>query len=198
MSLKLCHRILKARQRSERETNDNDAQFIFLWIAFNSAYANEIHDNKLFSEQETFSNFLKRLCDLDDNNRLYNLVWEEFASSIRLLFSNKFVYAGFWDYQRQIKTEEVWKAEFKKANAISKKALGNKDTATVLSIIFSRLYTLRNQMLHGGATWNSSVNKEQKKDATNFLAKCVPFIIEIMLDNTNQVWGSASYPVVND
>lgn len=194
------HRALSWLDRAEREqTNkDTDAQFIFLWIAFNSAYANEIHDNKLFSEQATFGNFLSRLCELDEKNRLTNLVWEEFASSIRLLLANRYVFAGFWEYQKQLKTEDEWKAEFNKANSVSSKALGNKDTAKVLSIVFARLYTLRNQMLHGGATWNSSVNIDQKRDATNFIAKFVPVVIEIMMDNADQVWGSANYPVVND
>lgn len=194
------HRALSWLDRAEKEKSakDIDAQFIFLWISFNSAYANEIHDNRLFSEQATFGNFLSRLCELDTNNRLYNLVWNEFASSIRLLLANKYVFAGFWEHQRQVKTADEWKTEFDTANSISNKALGNKDTATVLSIVFARLYTLRNQMLHGGATWNSSVNIDQKRDATNFIAKFVPFVIEIMLDNADQVWGTANYPVISD
>lgn len=28
----------------------------------------------------------------------------------------------------------------------------------ILSILFDRLYVLRNQLVHGGATWNSDVN----------------------------------------
>ena len=35
---------------------------------------------------------------------------------------------------------------------------------TVLSIVLSRIYTLRNQLVHGGATWDSSVNREQLRD----------------------------------
>lgn len=192
------HRALSWLYKAENEQDDIDAQFIFLWISFNSAYANEIHDNRLFTEQETFGNFIKRLCDLDGDKRLANLVWLEFASSIRLLLANKYVFAGFWEFQRQNKSEEQWLADFKTANNFANKALGKKDTAAVLSVIFSRLYTLRNQMLHGGATWNSSVNIDQKRDAVKFLAKFVPFVIEIMMDNANVLWGSASYPVVKD
>jgi hypothetical protein len=55
------HRALSWLDRAEKENDDIDAQFIFLWISFNSAYANEIHDDKLFSEQATFGNFLKGL-----------------------------------------------------------------------------------------------------------------------------------------
>lgn len=42
------------------------------------------------------------------------------------------------------------------------------------------------------ATWNSSVNIDQKRDALRFLAKFVPYVIEIMMDNSQVMWGSAS------
>lgn len=38
------------------------------------------------------------------------------------------------------------------------------ETGTVLMILFDRLYVLRNQIIHGGATWNSSVNRDQVRD----------------------------------
>ncbi len=36
------HRSLSWLQRAEQEQGDDDARFIFLWIAFNAAYAHEI------------------------------------------------------------------------------------------------------------------------------------------------------------
>ena len=44
----------------------------------------------------------------------------------------------------------------------------------MLSIVLSRIYVLRNQLVHGGATWGSSVNREQLRDCTRFMAKLVP------------------------
>ena len=42
-----------------------------------------------------------------------------------------------------------------------------KDTPTILNVN-DRLYTLRNQMLHGGATWNSNVNRDQVTNGQQF------------------------------
>jgi hypothetical protein len=190
------HRALSWLNRAEQAQGDQDAQFIFLWIAFNAAYANEIDDHHRFTEQETFLNFIKRLCELDNNNALSELVWSEFAGSIRVLLTNKFVFQPFWDFQNQKKTEAQWQEDFKKANTFANKALGHKNTPAVLSVIFSRLYTLRNQTMHGGATWNSAVNRDQMRDAVSILSKFVPFIIKIMMDNANSVWGEPCYPVV--
>jgi len=183
------HRALSWLYRAEQAEGDQDAQFIFLWIAYNTAYANEVDDFHRFTEQETFRNFIERLCLLDNDNLLSNLVWNEFTSSIRVLLANRYIFQSFWDFHNKKKTEDKWKEYFKKTNPFANQALGHKNTSAVLSVIFSRLYTLRNQALHGGATWNSSVNREQMRDAVSFLNKFIPSIIEIMMNSHNKVWG---------
>lgn len=70
------------------------------------------------------------------------------------------------------------------------------EVADVLVIIFSRLFTLRNQLVHGGATWNGAVNRDQIRDGVNFMRELVPLVIELMMDNPRELWGEPSYPVV--
>ena len=83
------------------------------------------------------------------------------------------------------------------ANRAAHVALGKRDTVSVLSIVLSRIYTLRNQLVHGGATWGSSVNREQLRDCTRLMRKLVPLVIEVMMDHPETRWGDACYPVVN-
>ena len=64
--------------------------------------------------------------------------------------------------------------------------------------VFDRLYVLRNQLVHGGATWNSSVNRDQVRDGTRILAFLVPLFIDLMMDNPDIAWGDPCYPVVED
>jgi len=191
------HRSLSWLNRAEQCEGDLDAEYIFLWIAFNAAYANDIDTHIRISEQQTFQNFLNRLCELDESQKINNLIWTEFAKSIRVLLDNKFVYQPFWDFQNKKIDESEWQDKFQDAKNSAHRALGNKETGKVMGIVFSRLYTLRNQMLHGGATWNSAVNRDQMRDATNFLGKLTPTIIEIMMDNSDMLWGDACYPVVD-
>lgn len=66
----------------------------------------------------------------------------------------------------------------------------------LLGVMFNRLYTLRNQLIHGGATWNGSVNRKQLRDCTQLLGSLVPILIQLMLDNPNTLWGEACYPVI--
>jgi Apea-like HEPN len=190
------HRALSWLERAEH-CEDVDARFIFLWIAFNAAYANEIGNQERPSEQKVFGRFLRKLLDMDKDDVLYELIWTEFPNSIRVLLNNQYVYQPFWDYHNGQLEENQWKSKFERAKVSAHKALGGHNTAIVLGIVLSRMYTLRNQLVHGGATWNSSVNRDQLRDCAAFLGKMVPFVIKLMMDNPGTLWGAPCYPVVD-
>ncbi|WP_229802509.1 HEPN domain-containing protein [Parahalioglobus pacificus] len=189
------HRALSWLDRAE-QCKDVDGRTLFLWVALNAAYANEISGGERPNEKQAFTKFLEKLVQLDSGDVLYELIWSEFSSSIRALLNNKFVFEPFWEYQRGNISEERWKTSFDSAKVAANHALAEHRTADALSIALSRMYTLRNQLVHGGATWNSKVNREQLRDCSAFLGKLVPHVIKLMLDNPNTLWGDAIYPVV--
>ena len=191
------HRALSWLNRAEQCADDFDSHVIFLWIAFNAAYAYEICFENYVPEKKLIKDFINRLCELDDKNRLENLVWAEFSQSIRLLLDNKFVFQPFWDHLNNKITKKEWKDSFARAKSSANSALSNKKTAKVLTLILSCVYTLRNQIVHGGATWNSSVNRRQITDCSKFMGRLVPLLIEIMMDNPDVDWGQPCYPVVS-
>jgi hypothetical protein len=135
--------------------------------------------------------------DLDAGRRIEALVWDEFTGSIRLLLDNKYVFQDFWAFHNGKLEEAEWQRRFAAAKRAAMKALGQRDTVKVLGITLSRLYTLRNQLIHGGATWNSQVNRIQLRDGVNLLGKLVPIVIETMMDHPGTVWGDPCYPVVD-
>lgn len=190
------HRALSWLQKSEECEDDQDSRFIFLWIAFNAAYAQDTEVLR-HTESEAFSLFVSKLVELDKHNKLYNFVWTEFSSSVRVLLDNQYVYQPFWDYHNGKLTEQEWKERFAKAKTAANSALSTKRTDLLIAIILQRLYTLRNQLMHGGATWQSSANRPQIRDGVTFLSKLVPIIVDIMMDNHQELWGSANYPVIN-
>jgi len=116
--------------------------------------------------------------------------------SIRVLLQNPYVFQDFWNSHNGTMALEEWQERFDAANRAAQLALGRHDTVTVLSIVLSRIYTLRNQLIHGGATWGSSVNRDQVRDCVGFMGKLVPLVIEVMLDHPETLWGDACYPVV--
>ena len=194
MSLRV-HRALSWLQRAE-QCEDDDGRFVFLWISFNAAYAQEIYDQERTSERTKLGDFLSKIVALDENDTLYETMWQQFSSTVRVLLRNPFVFGAYWDFQRGLTTEQEWSQAFERANNAANQALAHKDTATLLGVVMSRLYILRNQLVHGGANWNSSINREQLRDATKILAVLVPAIIEIMMCHPNVLWGDPVYPVV--
>ncbi|MCC5793642.1 MAG: hypothetical protein JJT85_02770 [Chromatiales bacterium] len=190
------HRALSWLQRAEQEDHDHDARFIFLWISFNAAYANEIRLRRDFSERRQLLGFLNRLIDSDKTNLLYEMVWRRYPNSIRLLIDNHYVYQPFWDHLNGELDEDDWQQRFARNKASAHKALGRMDTRKIFAVTFDRLYTLRNQLVHGGATWNSSVNRSQVTDGASILGDIVPIVIHLMMENPGQLWGDPCYPVV--
>lgn len=195
-SLKLrVHRALSWLDRAER-SRDTDGRFIFLWVAFNAAYAQETSQSAISTDRAAFKAFLHKLCKLDTGRRIDELIWKEFSGSIRLLLDNPYVFHPFWEFQRGRLEESEWEAMFARARRTAHSALASGNTPRVLAVMFDRLYMLRNQLFHGGATWNSQVNRDQLRDCTRLLGKLVPVIIMLMMDNPDVPWGDAVYPVV--
>ena len=210
------HTTLKSRHRQERDTwpadislrihrslswlhcaescQDEDGRFIFLWIAFNAAYASDDESIRL-GEGTRYTGFLKRLVALDGSGCLEALVWDGFSGPFRVLLNNRYVFQPFWDHARKASDASDWEERFNRANAGALQAIARKDTPRVLRTVFSRLYTLRNQLVHGGATWGSSTNRHQLRDGVRIMSELVPLLIQIMMDNPAEAWGEVCYPV---
>ena len=189
------HRALSWLQRSE-QCDDDDARFVFLWIAFNAAYAQEMRGEAPMPEQRVLRDFLEKLVMLDLDARLSAVVWTEFPNAIRMLLNNQYVFQPYWDCQNGVRARGEWQGLFERAKVTASRALGSNDTARVLGEVFSRLYTLRNQIMQGGSTWNSSINREQVRDGANILAQLVPVVITILMAHPEADWGEPCYPVV--
>ena len=194
------HRALSWLQRAEI-AEDEDGQFIFLWIAFNAAYAQDLGsrvDNA--SERQTFRNFVDQVCQLDAEKSLSELVWQVFPGPVRILLNNQYVFQPFWDALNNPHSDggipQHWREAFDDARQRVQRALAQQDTERVLYEVFVRLYTLRNQLMHGGATWNSSVNRAQVRDGRTLLARVLPVMLEVMMDCPAQFEGRPFYPVV--
>ena len=134
MSAPLPHATLKAKQRELRQgfpetmglrvhrsiswigraeaAADDDARFIFLWIAFNAAYADEQEfQGPAPGERAAFADFFGKMVRLDAERRIYNEIWEGFAGPIRVLMQNRYVFNPFWQHHNGIEGYEDWGRE---------------------------------------------------------------------------------------
>ena len=190
------HRSLSWVSRAEKQDEDLDASFIFYWIAFNATYTGSHINNNIYSERHTYKDFFEKILKYDEKEYVYNAIWNEFSGSIRNLLNNQYIFSSFWNFENGHEGFDDWEEKFVQSKSMVLKALEHKNTQLILEILFDRLYTLRNQLMHGGATWNGKVNRSQVTDGQSIISFLIPNFLEIMMNNQNENWGKLNFPVV--
>ena len=190
----LNHRLSRAVSwlgRAEKETEDLDAAFIFCWIAFNAMYFQPGYE----PEKDVFEKYLKKVSCLE-SERISDVV-RNLSSKIESLLDNKYVFEPFWKYHNGLSEYSDWEQRFRKRKRERESAPWYKKTETTLCQLFDRLYALRNQLLHGGATWDSSVNRHQVTVGAKIMTTLTPHFIDVMIRHPDG-WGAPRYPVVRE
>lgn len=188
------HRAISWLKAAEENSNDQDYQIITYWISLNACYAIS-GDSHGTSEKTKLTEFLEKLVNVD-RDRIYNLFWFKFSGVIRILLDNQYIYGRYWRFLRG--EVSSWETEFDRENQAALRLLQSPDRSVdLISLVMGRLYVMRNQLLHGGATHGSRVNREQIRDCSRFLGHLIPLIIDIMIDHPDEAWGEIYYPVVN-
>lgn len=189
------HRAISWLARAERETDDPDAAFIFLWIALNAAYAHEFG----FEERELVQirRSIAVLVEHDLEQHLHAVLFRQFSGPIRTLIDNRFVYEPFWRALREHDGSGRWEQQFSDSREIAMRAVLDKRVDVLLQVILDRLYMLRNQLVHGGTTWASSVNRAQLRDGVAILGTLVPVILALMVEMKDVDLGQEIFPALH-
>ena len=188
-------RSLSWLERADSGKLDDDVRYIFLWVAFNAAYA-DARNLRSLDEWERYTRYFKKLTEEEnDKNRIYNILKCKLMNVSLSLVENKYVFRGFWDFLDDgWFNEEKWKKSsygrrFETDRREVRKLLGLGDqlgsmqealrevdiasreaTIRTLEILFKRLYVLRNQIMHGSATshtWTDPKRPEPRERFTS-------------------------------
>ena len=211
----LRHRLRRCISWLERAgtEDDVDTKSILLWVAFNAAYA---IDRKAArqewgrgpedpdpGERDLRTRLFRRLARAETNrirSAIRTKLWRQWPS----LMNNEYVFKGFWE---SLTDEEFnwdnWerKRQFDEDRAAMSGLLRSADyhsTLKALSLLFSRLYVLRNQLMHGCATRDGGLNRKQVEDGAVILEILIPLFVDIMADHPEEDWGQISFPVRRD
>lgn len=186
------HRSLSWLKRAEQEDTDIDAKFIFIWISLNSAYSIHLDAYKNHGDEELRSEFFLTLLK-NGQDEIHEIIYERFSQEVRSILDNEFILTSFWA------DKDNWEVKLKNEKREVQEALRDrKQTIYILTILFRRLYVLRNQIFHGGATWQGKLNRQQVKDGASLLGYLLPVLLIIMMENPNDNWGEIAYPPTDD
>lgn len=186
------HRAVSWLKAAEEQAEDPDLCFISLWIACNCCYA--VEESSGSNERDRFGNFVKQLVALDGEERLHKLLWNEFSGPVRLLIDNEYVFAPFWEAQRGMRKN--WKQAHEQSKTAAYRFLADRNVEALLQLVLDRLYILRNQLVHGGATYKSKLNRSPLRHSCQLLQSLLPVIIDMMIAHPEADWGGILYPPV--
>lgn len=177
------------------EQQDNlDLKLISLWISFNACFAVDEGSNESLAERDAFKKFIQKIVEHDSPEDIYASLWQTYSGPVKALIKNPYVFHGFWSAKRLNKQDESWRVNFDQSSVAALNSLSRKQVPELLSIVLDRLFVLRNQLLHGGATYQSQVNRQQVEDGGKLLGALLPIIIRIMLNAPEENWGEIYYP----
>ena len=205
-------RALSWLERCEKGINDDamDERFLFLWISFNAAYGDDEHlksagdpDNAGNIEYQKIDEFLKKIATRDTQYILADII-SEHSNVFLNIIENRFLCNFFWRAEYLSWSQKIWKKNFKREQEEAHEILRDKhlDTAQtrkMLLLAFKRLYTLRNQILHGSASWCDDYNRSSLESGDTILSLFIPEALRIMLkamqdDPDTPDWGQNAYP----
>ena len=187
------HRAISWLKRSaEFTTEQPEARFLYLWIAFNSLYSRwSAGKNAPDVDSHARNDFIRRICEMDIQT--VGAVLHRHRGLVNKLLSNAFLSDTFWREPDHPKAKG-WATE--DANYLDKN-LKNHDYCRVLGQTVNRLYVLRGQIVHGASTGGSKLNRSSLKYAFELLALMVPPMIEIVIEHgCNDEWPELCYPPV--
>lgn len=216
------HRALSWLARAERETADPDARYLFLWIAFNAAYAQDYgHRDRRDGEggeRGLAEVFFERVLAVDTGHRLHGCLQALYSGPVHRLVDNLYLFQPFWEavrgldpWQPQLSaqaedTAVAWLRRepprcfggLRGARQRATEALLTRQTGLLLEVVFDRLYVLRCSLMHGGATWDSQVNRQSVQDGVLVLGELLPVLLQLLIEHPALDLGPLAFPVVRN
>ena len=176
-----------------------DAAFICCWIAFNAAYSVDTPDPRETFELESIRKYFTLLRELDHDGSIERELFDNETrwGQIEDILNNHYIYAPYWNSREDDTHQATWQDSLNWSMEKVRRARSNRDVGPVLEEMFSRLYVLRNQLFHGAATYNGSLNRRQVQWGAALLYLLLPVFLELMFRNPGADWGVPKYPALN-
>ncbi len=188
------HRAISWCHAAARHSDDHDIRFITYWVAFCACYSVPDNQHTKLGERASFIQFVEKLTSRDATKRIASVLWETYPNAVRSLLDNPYVYPGFWVSQSE--KNEAWRDDFQRESRRASRYVRERNVSKILALVLDRLSILRNQIVYGGATYQSKMNRTQLIDGADILTELIPAIIFVMLDASKAEWGEIFYPVV--
>lgn len=193
-----CSWLRRAQEVARSEGADgNDDQLVLLWISFNALYGQwDEAENHPVRDIESVRRFLRRILELDRDDLYGRLLQRERALAERL-FDNVYLDHYFW---RGLDAGEGDDETWRDMPARGRRYLDDGRAERALDrLLLYRVYTLRCQLVHGGATHGGRLNRGSVADCGRLLHQVLDITLRIIIERFEDLGddlGPICYPPV--
>lgn len=195
-----CSWLRRAQETARMHPEDSqDEQVILLWIAFNALYGVwDEEENHPARDIQSVRAFLRAILELDDSHTVETLLQRERALAERL-FDNIYLDHYFWRGLNEGEgDDETWQNMPQKGRQYLD--AGRTELALDRLLLF-RVYQIRCQLVHGGATHGSKLNRQSIADCGRLLHLVLDSMLNIIIEHSDSLkdsLGPICYPPVSD
>lgn len=191
------HRACAALRQAERAEADGsragqDAALVFRWVSLNALYGDWDYDRGMpTGDRRALDRFTSAICGADAAGRIARALGAH-AAEARALVESPFLIERFW-------SDGEWdqvRPRRGRARRLQEDLDGQRPSAALQQVLIA-VYFLRCQIIHGGATLGSGMNRVTVDPASQLLrALCGPIIAVSMEHGLEMSWGELCYPPV--
>lgn len=185
-------RALSWMHAAQTYRQDIDIAFIALWIAFNACYAAGGAD-KHTKTRNVYEHFFRKLAQYDTDKCLWRSVCCGQREAVLGLIKSKYSFSPYWNAKKDHSIE--WGSRLEKTQEFVMQSLQTEDLEAMLSVVFDRLYVIRNQIMHGGAAHGIDYNRKMLTAGYQVLEAMMPIIVAIMMTRPDVDWGEVYFPI---
>lgn len=189
------HRACSWLQQAEQLTDKADLDMALLnrWIAFNALYGQwDESAREPVADHACWRAFVDRILVLDGADCMAETLTEN-RRLVMAILDDEFLSRYFWQEPTDRRASKSRKAKY---DARTWYLQGN--WTLLLDRLIERIYLLRCQLVHGAATYNSSLNRTATRHCSMMLDHLLHAMLTIWVDNgVDEDWGAMCYPPLN-
>ena len=186
------HRACSWLQRAEQITGKDDLDLALLnqWIAFNALYGQWNHETREpVADNECWKHFLERMLALDSGSHIVDTLMHH-KPLVMAIFDDQFLSRYYWQEPTDKRTSQSKKTKY---DARTWFIEGN--WLLILERLCERINFLRCQLVHGAATYNSSLNRTAIRHCSQALGHLLRAFLLVWINfGSGEDWGIMCYP----
>jgi len=194
------HRALTWLEFAERcdGTRDLDARLVAQWISLNSLYGQwDVRSGSPMADRESLRLFTTHIFSHDHDKLLASVLVANTKLAVSL-FEDRYLCKHIWEHPTAPKARDRGRTPLHAGHA-ARELLREGQHAAFLERLLSRVHFVRNQLVHGGSSYNGALNRTAVRRASVMMEHLLGCFLQILMEHGYvDDWGDLCYPPIQE